>query len=142
MFAVRVGRANCSFVQYWVLVWKGFYAFATVNNCKQMVFKMQKTVATRISSELEEEIISFMREEGLDKSTAIRRILEIGVNEWKKRRAIELYRTEKITLWKASQIAGLSIREMLEELNRLRIVTHVTARDLEEDVEAAKKAEA
>ena len=142
MFAVHVGWANCSFVQYWASVWKGFYAFATVNNCKHMVFKMQKTVATRISSELEEEIIRFMREEGLDKSTAIRRILEIGVNEWKKRRAIELYRTEKITLWKASQIAGLSIREMLEELNRLRIVTHVTARDLEEDVEAAKKAEA
>jgi len=107
-----------------------------------MVFEMQKTVATRIPIELEEEIIRFMKEEGLDKSAAIRRILEIGVNEWKKKRAIELYRTEKITLWKASQIAGLSIREMLEELNRLRIVTHVTARDLEEDIEAAEKAEA
>jgi len=31
---------------------------------------------------------------------------------------------------------------MLEELNRMRITTHVTAKDLEEDMEAAKKAEA
>jgi len=102
---------------------------------------MQKTVATRIPSELEEEIIKFMKEEGLDKSTAIRRILEIGVNEWKKKRAIELYRAEKITLWKASQIAGLSLREMLDELGRLKIPTHVSTKDLEEDIEAAEKAE-
>lgn len=103
---------------------------------------MQKTIATRISSQLEEEIVRFMEEEGLDKSTAIRRILEIGVSEWKKKRAIELYRSGQITLWKASQISGISLREMLEELNRLRITTHVTAKDLEEDIEAAKKAEA
>lgn len=103
---------------------------------------MQKTIATRIPTELEEEIIRFMKEEGQDKSTAIRRILEIGVSEWKKRRAIELYRSGKITLWKSSQVAGLSLREMLEELNRLRITAHVTAKDIEEDIEAAKEAEA
>lgn len=106
------------------------------------VWKMRKTIATRISSQLEEEIAKFMEEEGLDKSTAIRRILEIGLSEWKKKRAIELYRSGQITLWKASQISGISLREMLEELNRLRITTHVTAKDLEEDIEAAKKTEA
>ena len=103
--------------------------------------RMQRTIAARVSRELEEEIIEFMREEGLDKSAAIRRILEIGVNEWKRRRAVELYRDGKVTLWKASQIAGLSLREMLEELNRLRIITHVTAEDIAEDIEAAEKAE-
>ena len=91
---------------------------------------------------MEEEILRFMGEEGLDKSTAIRRILEIGVSEWKRRRAVELYRSGKATLWKASQIWGVSLREMLEELNRLRITAHVTARDIEEDIEAAKRAEA
>ena len=103
---------------------------------------MHKTVATRIPVELEKEITRFMKEEGLDKPTVIRRILEIGVSEWKKKRAIELYRSGKATLWKASQIGGLSLREMLDELNRLKIPTHVTARDLEEDVEAAKTVEA
>jgi hypothetical protein len=63
---------------------------------------MHKTVATRIPIELEDEIIRFMKEEGLDKSSAIRRILEIGVGEWKRKRAIELYKSGKVTLWKAS----------------------------------------
>ena len=100
---------------------------------------MQKTIATRIPTDLEKEIRRFMEEEGLDKSTAIRQILEIGVNEWKKKRAIELYRQEKITLWKASQIAGISLREMFEELNRLRIPIHVKAEDIEEDIRSAKE---
>lgn len=102
---------------------------------------MQKTVAARIPVELEEEIFRFMKEEGLDKSTAIRRILEIGVGEWKRRRAIELYRSGKVTLWKASEIWAVSLREMLDELNRLRIITHVTPKDIEEDTEAAKRTE-
>jgi len=102
---------------------------------------MQKTIATRIPTELEEEIRGFMKEEGMDKSAAIRRILEIGLDEWKKKRAIELYRSEKVTLWKASQIAGISLREMLNELNRLRITAHITGRDLEEDIKAAKESE-
>ena len=99
---------------------------------------MQRTVATRIPAELENEIRNFMKEEGIDKSTAVRNILEIGVKEWKKSRAVQLYTSGKTTLWKASQISGLSLREMLDELNRLRIPTHVTAKDLEEDIEAAK----
>lgn len=99
---------------------------------------MQRTVATRIPAELENEIRNFMREEGIDKSTAVRNILEIGVKEWKKSRAVQLYTSGKTTLWKASQISGLSLRDMLDELNRLRIPTHVTAKDLEEDIEAAK----
>lgn len=102
---------------------------------------MQKTIATRIPTELEEEIRGFMKEEGIDKSAAIRRILEIGLDEWKKKRAIELYRSEKVTLWKASQIAGISLREMLNELSRLRITAHITGRDLEEDIKAAKESE-
>jgi predicted HTH domain antitoxin len=72
---------------------------------------MQKTIATRIPRELEEEILKFMKEEGLDKSASVRRILEIGVEEWKRRRAVQLYSIGKVTLWKASQIAGLSLRE-------------------------------
>lgn len=103
---------------------------------------MLKNVAARIPRELEEEIENFMKDKGLDKSAAIRKILEIGLNEWKKSRAIESYRLNRITLWKASQIAGISLREMMDELNRQKIPIHVSVRDIEEDIKAAKEAEA
>jgi predicted HTH domain antitoxin len=110
-------------------------------NCKRGL-AVDKTVAARIPVELEEEIGRFMDEEGLDKSTALRRVLEIGVGEWKRRRAVELYRSGKVTLWKASQMWGVSLREMLDELDRLRVIAHVAAKDIEEDIEAARAAEA
>jgi predicted HTH domain antitoxin len=102
---------------------------------------MQRTVATRIPAELEEEINRFMEEEGVDKSNALRRVLEIGVDEWKRRKAVELYSSGKATLWRASQIWGVPLREMIDELNRLRITIHVTSKDIEEDIKAAKAAE-
>lgn len=83
---------------------------------------MQKTISTRIPIELEEEIARFMKEEELDKSSAIRRILEIGVEKWKRRRAAELYKPLKLEDYP---------REMLDEMNRLSVPIHVTLEDLE-----------
>jgi len=57
--------------------------FAIIYICKRGLLRMQKTIATRVSRELEEEIIRFMEEEGLDKPAAIKRILEIRMEEKK-----------------------------------------------------------
>jgi len=46
---------------------------------------------------LREFVLRFMEEEGLHKSAAVRRILKIDLNEWKKRRAIDLYRDGMVT---------------------------------------------
>ncbi len=102
---------------------------------------MLKNVAARIPKELEEDIENFMKDKGLDKSSAIRKILEMGIDEWKKSKAIELFRLKRVTLWKASEIAGMSLREMMDELNKQKIPLHISVRDIEEDIKAAKKAE-
>ncbi|MFX0132229.1 MAG: UPF0175 family protein [Candidatus Hodarchaeota archaeon] len=102
---------------------------------------MLKNIATRISKELEKDIESFMKDKGLDKSSAVRKILEMGLNEWKKKKAIELFSLKRVTLWKASEIAGISLREMMDELNKQKIPIHVSIRDIEEDIKAAKEAE-
>ena len=102
---------------------------------------MLKNIAARIPSELEEEIENFMKENGLDKSSAIRKILELGINEWKKERALELYKLRRVTLWKASQIAGISLREMIDELTNQNIPINITAKEIIEDIEAAYDAE-
>ncbi|MHA1145550.1 MAG: UPF0175 family protein [Candidatus Helarchaeota archaeon] len=100
-----------------------------------------KNIASRIHKELEADIEEFMKERGLDKSSAIRIILQIGIAEWKKNRAIELYKIKRITLWKASQMAGLSLREIIEELNRRKIPINVTTQEIIEDIKAASEAE-
>ena len=102
---------------------------------------MLKNIAARIPKELEEEIEIFMREKGIDKSSAIRKILEIGIIEWRKERAVELYRRRRVTLWKASYIAKISLREMIDELKNRNLPLNTTLEDIEEDILAAQKAE-
>ncbi len=49
--------------------------------------------------------------------------------------AIELYREGKISLGKASEIAGITKEEMMEVLSRKKIPINYDVDDLKEDVE-------
>ena len=48
--------------------------------------------------------------------------------------AIELYREGKLSLGKASQLAGLSVREFLYELRKRGIPINYTREEAEEDI--------
>lgn len=94
-----------------------------------------KTIATRVPKEIDNFLEKIMREEKLDKSTTTRKILEIGITEWRKEKAVELLRKGKATLAKAAAIAGISIYEMIEIVKEKKIdYIHITAKELEEDL--------
>jgi len=100
------------------------------------------TIATRVTRLLEQQVREVMREEGVDKSTAVRRLLELGALEWRRSRALELYRQKRVSLWRAAELSGLSLREMLECVKKEGLPIHVSVEDIEEDIAAARKAEA
>lgn len=60
------------------------------------------------------EIDSMAKEQGLDSATLIRQLLIAGIKKYKIQLAVELYRTEKISLGKAAELADVSIWEMME----------------------------
>jgi antitoxin component of RelBE/YafQ-DinJ toxin-antitoxin module len=49
-----------------------------------------KPLAVRIPEEIEKEIQEVIEREGLDKATAVRTLLELGIGEWRKQTALEL----------------------------------------------------
>ena len=55
-----------------------------------------------------------------------------GLQDRKKKRALELYRSRKCTLWKAAQIAEISLREMIDLAKSEGIFVHISAKDIEE----------
>ena len=97
----------------------------------------QKTqaVTTRLGDELLEEIQEMAREESIDRSSAIQRLLQIGLKEYKMERALNLYRDGKVTLWKAAEIAGVSLREIMEAIEARDIPYQYDFDALEEYVE-------
>ena len=62
-----------------------------------------------------EEII---KEEKVQSADAIRKIFDLGIKEWKLRRALRLYREKKTTLWKAAEIAELTLHEMIDVIDK------------------------
>lgn len=94
-----------------------------------------KTIATRVPKEIDDFLKKIMREEKSDKSTATRKILELGIAEWRREKAIDMLRQGKVTLAKAAEMAGITIYEMIEVVREKRIdYIHITAEELEEDL--------
>lgn len=100
-----------------------------------------ETVAVRIPKDIEEELRLVVEREGLDRSTALRKMLEKGLKEWKKELALQLLREGKVTLWKAAEVAGVTIWEMLELVEEEGISLPIRAEDVIEDIRAALREE-
>lgn len=94
---------------------------------------MGKTLTTRISDKLEEEVEEISKEESLDKSTTARKLLKKSVEEYKLDKALEKYKKGEISLGKAAELAGVSIRKILFEIKKRDIHFHYSKESLNED---------
>jgi hypothetical protein len=76
------------------------------------------SVGLRLNKELERAIDDVKNEESVDKSTAVRMLVDSGYRQWKYRRALEKLRKNKITLWEAARIAGMPLWDFSAELKK------------------------
>jgi len=97
------------------------------------------TTSVRLPKEVVDEIEELSKEEGVDKGTLIRKLIVESLKEYKIKKALELYREGKISLWKAAEIAGITYREALEELKKRNIPFKYDLEDLEVDINWATK---
>jgi len=86
-------------------------------------------VNIRLGRDLVEEIDRLASEDAIDRSEMARRLLDFGVAARRKRRALEEYRSGNVTAWRAAELAGVSLYEMLD-----RIHDEGIAYDLDTDV--------
>ena len=100
---------------------------------------MTEVISTRISDNLAKDLEEIEREEMTDRATVIRKLLKRAIELWKKERSLRLYQEGKITLWRAARLAGVTLREMMEQAAEKGIQFKYSAKDLEEDIEAVLK---
>jgi predicted HTH domain antitoxin len=92
------------------------------------------TLAARVSKEISDLIAEISAEEKLDRSSVVRRLLDIGVREWRIKNALGRYGQGSITLPRAAELAGVSIYEMIAILEERKIPYRYDLSDLEEYV--------
>lgn len=98
-----------------------------------------KTITARLPDKMIKILDALMQEEMSDRSELIRRILEIGLREYLIERALKLYGQRRVSLWKAAEMADVTLREMIEAADRSLIPIHYDLEDLERDLVLVSK---
>jgi predicted HTH domain antitoxin len=95
---------------------------------------MAKTqnLTVRLDKVLIKQIEEEAQQEKTDKSTVARKLIALGIEQARRARAIEDYRKGKCTVWKASENAGVSLREMMELLRGEKIPLHLSPEDADQ----------
>ena len=79
-------------------------------------------------------------EEGMDRSTVIRRFLMKAAKEWLIGKNLQEYEDGKLTLWQAARKCGLSVWEMMDEAKKREIHVPYTLSEFKEDLKGLEKA--
>ena len=101
--------------------------------------RQMRVIAARFRSEVADDVERIAEEERVDRSTVVVRAADLYVRRWKVEKGLKSYLDGTVTLWKASAIAGISVWEFMDELNRRKIPLQYTSNDFIEDFEAALK---
>jgi len=97
---------------------------------------MAETVSVRIDREELDEIDKISKMEKKTKSSVLRDVFDKGIREKKLEIAIEKFRKNEATAWKASRIAGIPLSKFMDILVNNGIDFHYGAKELKEDFEA------
>jgi len=95
---------------------------------------MTTIISARLQRKEAAEIEKFAKEEDLDKSTFVKKLLHKSLEEYKVGYAFKLYKERKVSLWKAAELAGKSLWDMVELMGKYEVYLNYDIEDLREDL--------
>ena len=97
----------------------------------------QVTISARIPRSQAEEVERLAARKGVDRSTVVRELVTLGIQEQRLKDALDLVRARKVTVWKAAEIAGVTYREMLQLLRAHHVTFPLSQEELRREIEEA-----
>jgi predicted HTH domain antitoxin len=98
-----------------------------------------EAVTARLPRDMLREVERLAEEMKVDRSELIRRLLDSALREKRVKEAVQAYREGRVTLWKAAERAGLSLREMIELAKEEKIPVSYSLEDLRRDIEYVRQ---
>lgn len=95
------------------------------------------SVSARVPEDVFKELETFMKEESLEKSASIRKLLAEGLRHWKVHRALKSLEEGKVSFLKAAQMAGLSVWDFADIVREKGIVWIKSEKFISKDIEKA-----
>ena len=100
---------------------------------------MAEAIGIRLEDEFLKSVDKISKEESLDRSTMLRKLLILGFFDYIKHKAKEKYLAGKITLSEAAKMAGITIWEMQRYLVEEGYKSEYSIKDLEDDLRSLEK---
>jgi len=91
-----------------------------------------RNLTVRLDEKTFKEVERAAEHDKSDKSTVARKLLTIGIQEVKKIQALDMYREGKCSLWKAAQMSGIPLREMIELAEERRVPLRISPKDVDD----------
>ena len=79
------------------------------------------------------------KEEHIDRSAFVKKLLHKSLEEFKVERAFKLYKEGKASLGKAAEMAGKNIWEMIELMEKYNVYLNYSVADLKSDLKTIKE---
>jgi len=95
-----------------------------------------KHLTGRVNKHQIDQLERISREEKIDRSAVLRKVLDIGLGEYNKRKAVEEYRKGKVSVGKAAELAGISIAEFYKILEDEDVPIRIDIKGTEESLES------
>jgi len=97
------------------------------------------SVTARLPKEMLRELETLARDQQIDRSELVRRLIARALAQVRSERALDAYSKGQITLWRSAKLAGISLREMMELARQSGIAVPYGPDELERDIAYAKK---
>ncbi len=121
---------TCSF--FLKLSTKSFYVCIAYN-----IYMTEVSVSARVPEDVFKELEAFMKEESLEKSASIRKLLAEGLQHWKQQKALKSLEEGKASFLKAAEMAGLSVWDFADLVREKGIVWIKSEKFIRKDIEKA-----
>lgn len=98
------------------------------------------SIGVRVPDDLLEKLDRLSDEEGVDRSTVIRRLLERGYQDYLTEEAADRYRRGDLTITEAADLAGLTVWELERYLVQAGYTSAYSITDLDREVTSLRTA--
>lgn len=93
------------------------------------------TISARVPDDLEADLEAYLEAKDLDRSTAVRKLLMNGLDQWRRDRALDKLEAGEVTFTRAAEMADISVWEFAT-LVEDREITWVGSDHLTNDIES------
>lgn len=92
------------------------------------------TISARVPDDLEAELEAYLDAENLDRSTAVRKLLTEGLDDWRREHALDRLAAGEVTFARAAELADMNLWDFAA-LVREHDVTWVSKEHTEADLD-------